>query len=508
LDQILIQLATHYLNKKDNVPRIIGKAPQYRTFDAKAPGLGEKNLSTIESMKRTGSEGDFYADDPMNKFRTKKDYLQDKKSIEADKAFNQNIVEEGEATTPFEKLLTKQENENRLMREANIQEKGFSINKENAKFGSSLRKNFFPGVSKQFEINGGKIDPAISSKIEKLAEDINKIHDNDYKTWMQMYGSKGMPDKSDLSYDDLIDLMNQSGAAPKGTIGRTIEGLKGNSGAVGAYHGSPFEFEKFGPLSKVSRKGEGHQSFGHGLYFTNEKDVAQHYANVLSNKKYNSFDENMYLNGNKVTDASVRYAGGMLQSEMRLGKPQWKAAESAIDKIDKFKASIDNSGANAESVKRALEELGDYKKKVEFRNAKGTVYDVTLHPTKEQNYILWDRKLNENQVKKIAESSLVDIETASKMNGEQFYRHLSDKLGSDKLASKALLKIGIDGIDYPAGSISKSMSGARNYVVFNPRDVVVNSRQTGSAAIPTMLGAGGLAGAGLGIGLMNRNRKK
>ena len=49
------------------------------------------------------------------------------------------------------------------------------------------------------------------------------------------------------------------------------------------FHGSPHDFEKF--LTKYIGSGEGNQSYGWGLYFTNKKDIARRYALDLSRKK-------------------------------------------------------------------------------------------------------------------------------------------------------------------------------------------------------------------------------
>lgn len=48
------------------------------------------------------------------------------------------------------------------------------------------------------------------------------------------------------------------------------------------YHGSPHAFDRF-RMEKVGT-GEGAQAFGHGLYFTDQRSIAQHYANALSAK--------------------------------------------------------------------------------------------------------------------------------------------------------------------------------------------------------------------------------
>ena len=47
-----------------------------------------------------------------------------------------------------------------------------------------------------------------------------------------------------------------------------------------AYHGSPYNFERF--TTDAIGTGEGAQSFGWGLYFTNQEDIARWYADKLT----------------------------------------------------------------------------------------------------------------------------------------------------------------------------------------------------------------------------------
>ena len=46
-----------------------------------------------------------------------------------------------------------------------------------------------------------------------------------------------------------------------------------------AWHGSPHRFDKFS--TKAIGTGEGAQVYGHGLYFAEEREVAEHYRNGL-----------------------------------------------------------------------------------------------------------------------------------------------------------------------------------------------------------------------------------
>jgi hypothetical protein len=119
---------------------------------------------------------------------------------------------------------------------------------------------------------------------------------------------------------------------------------------------------------------------------------------------------------------------------------------------------------------------------------------VTIHNGKkpgEYRYIKWDEKIDAGDLSKInkaLESIKVDpIKTDADdefsmffsekpvYTGKNLYRDISKRLGSDKAASEFLLKSGIDGIDYPAGSLSGVKSSARNYVVFDPEAVTIDA---------------------------------
>jgi hypothetical protein len=57
------------------------------------------------------------------------------------------------------------------------------------------------------------------------------------------------------------------------------------AGAIKAYHGSPYKFDKF-DMSKIGT-GEGAQAYGHGLYFAENPKVAADYKkNVTASKQY------------------------------------------------------------------------------------------------------------------------------------------------------------------------------------------------------------------------------
>lgn len=58
------------------------------------------------------------------------------------------------------------------------------------------------------------------------------------------------------------------------------------AGPIRAYHGSPYDFDRF-DLSKIGT-GEGAQAYGHGLYFAESPKVAEIYRNKLGGQDVNS----------------------------------------------------------------------------------------------------------------------------------------------------------------------------------------------------------------------------
>lgn len=63
-----------------------------------------------------------------------------------------------------------------------------------------------------------------------------------------------------------------------------------------AYHGTPHEVDKFS--SQNIGTGEGAQAYGHGLYFAENKGVAQEYKERLSHDRTKQFD--IEMNGKEI----------------------------------------------------------------------------------------------------------------------------------------------------------------------------------------------------------------
>lgn len=66
-------------------------------------------------------------------------------------------------------------------------------------------------------------------------------------------------------------------------------------------------------------------------------------------------------------------------------------------------------------------------------------------------------------------------------DGNNYYKSLSMKLGSDKAASKYLHSLGIRGIRYLDGSSRSAGEGNHNFVIFDDKDVKITAKESRSA---------------------------
>ena len=306
---------------------------------------------------------------------------------------------------------------------------------------------------------------------------------------------------------------------------------------VDAWHGSPYQFDKF-LLSEIGT-GEGAQAFGWGLYFTDLKSIAKNYAEVLSKKKPSKeiLDEIFKINVSNYYD-SRGYRGDFSENLFFAVKEDFSNLREISDsevliEIKNALTGNPNKELN-EATKKAIQDNADVLNKL-IPNA--NVYKVSLHKGKtpdQYTWLEWDKRVSSSAILKLAkafnipikvddskvknirrrleeainkgDSDLVDSldlelleaeydfskngidpilsEIFSKeginlvnADGKFIYEQISRKLKSDKDASLFLLSAGIDGIKYPAESIARGATSdtARgfNYVVFDENAVSI-----------------------------------
>jgi hypothetical protein len=230
-----------------------------------------------------------------------------------------------------------------------------------------------------------------------------------------------------------------------------------------AYHGSPHSFDKFS--TQHMGTGEGNQSFGWGLYFTDLESIARDYANRLYDK-----------------------------SKLEAINKRLSEISKELDKYQSGEYGKYNSPIGYK-LKKEYDDLINSRQS-EIRKNK-TLYKVSLHKGKtpeQYTWLEWDKEIKKNIIillfNKLGLENDNDqininyeIENFLKFNdrsGEGIYKYISNQLGSDKEASLFLLRAGIDGIKYPAESIARGTTSdtARgfNYVVFDENAVNIEKQ--------------------------------
>jgi hypothetical protein len=271
--------------------------------------------------------------------------------------------------------------------------------------------------------------------------------------------------------------------------------------------------------------GEGQQAFGWGLYFTELEGIARNYAERLSDLKIDDKDFS------SVIQDSIDYASGkekilktyniLKQKALDNGTPikDFKTLKEFIDSDYLYEYANNVFGKNklikeigsVDGFYNFLSEILDVAKenKAKLKSSKN-LYDVTANKGKtpdQYTWLEWGEVLDEKTLNNLLEKDkdgkiqealtefysrdnfidskkdLVDTIIYDEATGRKLYRILTDYLGvepSQKDASLALLKSGIDGIKYPAESISRGATTdtARgfNYVVFDEAAVTIENK--------------------------------
>ena len=298
--------------------------------------------------------------------------------------------------------------------------------------------------------------------------------------------------------------------------------LANEAGMVEVWHGSPHKFDKMS-LEKIGT-GEGEQAFGHGLYFTDKKDIAAHYSKA-----------DPYL----IQPPRSTFLG----KELEQGTPEYHAA-TLMETTGKTLAGVKNEvrgwiknakpGENVDHYESVLKTLESATGKKDFGVLKPAenLYRAQLFPGKdpsEYTFLDWYEKLPKENATKILkglrQEGVIDYKEFDKaikegITGEDLYKWLSGTdLGKEKIklrkeweaaqkrrdwdtyekkyleweeletskypqkdASLFLKRAGIDGIRYPTETLSgKGPKGgdAFNYVVFDDKDIKLVSRESG-----------------------------
>lgn len=215
-----------------------------------------------------------------------------------------------------------------------------------------------------------------------------------------------------------------------------------DAGLIRAWHGSPHTFDRF-DISKVG-SGEGTQAFGHGLYFTSDKDLAESFKNRLAQKTPFQWMQ---------SDDPLKIAAGARSAFGDDAEPGLRQLTGG------FVNPIGPVGKALSLIKRGadLPEVPP-----------GRLYDTALP---EGKYLDWNGKGEDGRT------------------GWNVYDSAVSQFGSPKSASDALRDQGYAGVTYAPAHIP----GARNYSLFDDKGIDILKRYAVPGAITVGAGAAALA---------------
>jgi len=219
-------------------------------------------------------------------------------------------------------------------------------------------------------------------------------------------------------------------------------GAKSALRAIDAYHGSPYEFERFS-MDKIGA-GSGVQAYGSGLYFAERPEVAE----LFREKK------------GEINDSLVSSVADFFNNNDSLSKARKSMKLAYPDASDR-------------QVEKALNEFYMH------LDDEGFIYNANLNVDPDE-LLDWDAPLSQQneKVRQLAAERLNLPEASSRskqayidekmnMSGGQFYNKLVSDLGRADAASNAFNDANIKGIRYSDGMSRSTGESTSNYVMFD-----------------------------------------
>lgn len=278
--------------------------------------------------------------------------------------------------------------------------------------------------------------------------------------------------------------------------------------SIRTYHGTGAKFDKF-DLSHAL-EGEGSETFGHGVYVTNSKEIGTDYAQRAKDKKAIFGFE--FVNPQSMSKEAQDMLRHYMYKHQDVAKGLENARKDLKDVIGKF--------PDTDYLQELNEILAKDDDSIAIPSNRAYRYDVDIPDDNGSNYLGWNESQNfplekwyrlweithngfsENEyfndggarydidrIERITQMKLESPENGMQklptLKGEELYHALEDFFDRERpshgaeLASRALSEIGFVGIKYPAGMIhGGAVEGDYNYVIFdeNNANIVGNTR--------------------------------
>ena len=269
------------------------------------------------------------------------------------------------------------------------------------------------------------------------------------------------------------------------------------------YHGTGAKFDKF-DLS-YALEGEGSETFGHGVYVTNSKEIGTDYAQRAKDKKAIFGFE--FVNPQSMSKEAQDMLRHYMYKHQDVAKGLENARKDLKDVIGKF--------PDTDYLQELNEILAKDDDSIAIPSNRAYRYDVDIPDDNGSNYLGWNESQNfplekwyrlweithngfsENEyfkdggarydidrIERITQMKLESPENGMQklptLKGEELYHALEDFFDRERpsygaeLASRALGEIGFVGIKYPAGMIhGGAKEGDYNYVVFDENNAQI-----------------------------------
>ena len=278
--------------------------------------------------------------------------------------------------------------------------------------------------------------------------------------------------------------------------------------SIRTYHGTGASFDKF-DLSHAL-EGEGSETFGHGVYVTNSKEIGTDYAQRAKDKKAIFGFE--FVNPQSMSKEAQDMLRHYMYKHQDVAKGLENARKDLKDVIEKF--------PDTDYLQELNEILAKDDDSIAIPSNRAYRYDVDIPDDNGSNYLGWNESqnfplekwyrlweithegFNENEyfkdggarydidrIERITQMKLESPENGMQklptLKGEELYHALEDFFNRERpsygaeLASRALSEIGFVGIKYPAGMIhGGAKEGDYNYVIFdeNNANIVGNTK--------------------------------
>jgi hypothetical protein len=230
--------------------------------------------------------------------------------------------------------------------------------------------------------------------------------------------------------------------------------------------------------------GEGAQAYGVGIYGAEEPNVARGYRDTLTGRM--GMDATPTIGGKPITDI---YS----QIEQRAARLPVRDAQREHDKLEIVEqVMIDNDilGVLQRRDNYSPDAYAWFEKNVLGKfDRPGALYEVRVN-TPKTSFLNWDAPISEQspQVRTALESLGI---TDPSMTGQRAYYAAAPTATNQADASNALLRTGIQGVQYLDNFSRAERLGTRNFVLFDPKIADITKKY---GIIPGALGVSALRG--------------